>query len=89
MIFTRAFLTASAERAVKTFAQALLSALTLSAPSIDVLHVNWVGDLSLAVGATLLSLLTSVAGLVPPTAPPPAVAASANRHEAPETGAAA
>lgn len=73
-MFTRAFLVAAAERGIKTFSQALLAALTLSSPSIDVLHINWVGDLSLAAGATLLSVLTSLSGLVPPTSPTPAAA---------------
>lgn len=75
------FFRAVIERAVKTWCQSLLAALTLSSTSIDVLHVNWVGDLSLATGATLLSVLTSLSGLVPPTNPAPAVAAG--QHEAP------
>ena len=77
----RAFLVAVGERAAKTFAQSLLAALTLSSTSLDVLHVNWIGDLSLALGATVLSVLTSVAGLVPATSPTPAAAAK-GQHEA-------
>jgi hypothetical protein len=86
-MFSRTFLSSMAERALKTFSQSLIAALTLSSTSIDVLHVNWVGDLSLALGATLFSVLTSLAGLVPPTKPTPAVAQQLqqpNQHEAPE-----
>jgi hypothetical protein len=60
------FFEAAGERAVKTFAQTLIAVLTLSSAPIDVMHTAWQGDLSLAVGATLLSLLTSLAGLTPP-----------------------
>lgn len=63
------FFEAAAERAVKTFAQTLIAVLTLSSAPIDVMHTAWQGDLSLALGATLLSLLTSLAGLTPPVVP--------------------
>ena len=62
---TRTFWTATAERAVKTLAQALLAALTVGqaagAVGVDVLSVDWATAASLAVGAALLSVLTSVA----------------------------
>ncbi|MEV6526899.1 holin [Longispora sp. NPDC051575] len=62
---TRAFWTATAERALKTFAQTLIAALTLGAVAgtigVDVLSVDWATALSLSAGATLLSVLTSVA----------------------------
>lgn len=65
-MLTAAFWKAAAERAVKTFAQALLATLTLSSAPLDVLAINWVGVVSVAVGATVLSLLTSLAGTVSP-----------------------
>ena len=62
---TRVFWLATAERAVKTFAQALLAALTVAQTAgnlgVDVLNVNWATAVSLAVGAAALSVLTSVA----------------------------
>jgi hypothetical protein len=64
------FFEAAAERAVKTFAQTLIAVLTLSSAPLDVMHTAWQGDLSLALGATLLSLLTSLAGLTPPVSGP-------------------
>lgn len=80
-MFAPAFWKAAGERAVKTFAQTLFAALTLSSVSIDVLHVNWVGALSIALGATVGSLLTSLAGLVPPTNQPPAAQAISGQRQ--------
>lgn len=57
---TRVFWVGVAERAGKTFAQSLLAALAVSSGPLDVLHTNWGGALSLAMGATLLSVLTSL-----------------------------
>jgi hypothetical protein len=57
------FWQAVAERAVKTFAQTLLAALTMSSAPVNVLHANWGGDLGLAFGAALLSVLTSLASV--------------------------
>jgi hypothetical protein len=61
---TRVFWLATAERAVKTFAQALLAALTIAQTAgtlgVDVLNVNWATAVSLAIGAAILSVLTSV-----------------------------
>lgn len=48
----------AAERAVKTFAQALLGVLTGGVTG--VLDVDWVAALSVAALATLVSLLTSI-----------------------------
>jgi len=47
------------ERAVKTFAEAALA--TLGAGALNVLTVDWVGVVSVSAGATVLSLLASVA----------------------------
>lgn len=57
-MLTLAWLTDAAERAVKTFAQALLAALTLS--GVDVLHLDWGQTLSMAGTAAVISILTSI-----------------------------
>jgi hypothetical protein len=53
------FLTAVAERAIKTFAQTLLA--TIGADSAGVLDATTVDAAKVAAGATLLSILTSFA----------------------------
>lgn len=58
-MFTIAFLKATAERAVKTFAQAL--AALLVADGTDLLATDWAGRLSVAGMAAVVSVLTSVA----------------------------
>ena len=58
-MFSSYFWKATAERAVKAFAQSLLA--SLGAGSIGLLDVEWPTSLSTAGMATLLSLLSSVA----------------------------
>lgn len=58
-MFTAAFWKATAERAIKTFAQALVATLTASATGL--LDTDWVGALSTSAMATVLSVLASVA----------------------------
>ena len=57
-MFVSHFWRATAERAVKSFAQALLA--VLSATSLGLLEVDWVTCLSTAGMATILSVLTSI-----------------------------
>lgn len=57
-MFTKPFLVATAERAVKTFAQVLVALLTTDA--VGVLDVDWTGVLSAAALAALVSVLSSV-----------------------------
>lgn len=58
-MFTRLFWKDSAERAVKTFAQALL-ALFLVAPQTPLLAFDWASALGLAGTAVVISFLTSI-----------------------------
>lgn len=65
MITTKAFWKGAFERAIKTFAQAFVAVLTLTTgaemlPSVGVLGVPWVDALSVALMATVLSVLTSI-----------------------------
>lgn len=63
-MFTALFWKDTAERFVKTFAQALL-ALFLVAPQTPILAFDWPSALGLAATAAVISLLTSiVSGLV-------------------------
>jgi hypothetical protein len=57
-MWTRAFWKATAERAVKTFAQALLAVMT--ADGFGLLDADWPARLSAAGLAAVLSLLTSI-----------------------------
>jgi r1t holin len=57
-MFTVAFLKAVLERAVRTFAQALVAVMT--ADGFGLLDADWVARLSAAGMATLLSVLTSI-----------------------------
>jgi hypothetical protein len=56
---TTKFWSQTGERAVKTFCQVL--AATLLADQVGVLEADWASAASLAAGAALLSLLTSIA----------------------------
>lgn len=58
-MFTSLFWKDSAERALKTFAQALL-ALFLVAPQTPILAFDWPSALGLAATAVVISFLTSV-----------------------------
>jgi r1t holin len=53
-----AFWKAAGERALSTFAQALLAYLLTS--QVGVFHLDWLAGLELALGATVLSLLKSI-----------------------------
>lgn len=57
-ILNRAFLVATAERAVKTFAQALAA---IFVAGVTVLNIAWPEALAVAGTAALLSVLTSIA----------------------------
>lgn len=52
---------AAAVRAIKSAAQSGIAAIGVS--SIDVIHTDWLGILSIAVGGAILSILTSIAGI--------------------------
>lgn len=61
------WLKAAGVRAVKTFAQALIS--VIGTGVIGIMEVNWPYALSVAVMAAVLSMLTSLAGLPEITLP--------------------
>lgn len=54
------WLKAAGVRAVKTFAQTMLSMLTVGQALMD---INWINVLSVSAVAALISILTSIAGL--------------------------
>ena len=58
-LVTKTFWLDTAERAVKTLAQTLVA--LLGAGAVDVLHIDWKARLSVAMGAALVSILTSIA----------------------------
>lgn len=60
-MFRREFWSYSGERAIKTFAQAALA--YLGTGTVGVLTLDWAGLFSIAGGAALLSILTSIATL--------------------------
>lgn len=60
-MFSREFWQYSGERAIKTFAQAALA--YLGTGTVGVLALDWTGLFSIAGGAALLSILTSIATL--------------------------
>lgn len=57
-ILSREFAIDTAERAVKTFAQALLAVLAVGTP---LWHIPWTEALGIAATATVISILTSIA----------------------------
>lgn len=54
------FLKALVERALKTFAQTLLASLGVGAAT-DIVSMPWLAALSLAAGAAVLSVISSIA----------------------------
>jgi len=59
MFETTAFWRATAERALRTFAQAL--AALIGAGAVNIIEIDWVANLGIAATAAVLSVLTSVA----------------------------
>jgi len=59
-IFTTKFWADTAERSLKTVAQALLALMVVGDQVFDILTVNWQQALGVAVGAGVISILTSI-----------------------------
>ena len=57
-MFSKRFWVLASERAIKTFAQTFLAMVGVQA--LDVLHADWVGLLSVSVGAAFLTYLMSI-----------------------------
>ena len=64
-LFSLEFLNYSAERALKTWAQAALA--FLGTGSVGLFEVNWTSMLSVSLGAAFLSVLTSIITQKAPT----------------------
>lgn len=58
-MLTLAFWKATAERAVRTFAQVLVGSLGLD--TLGIVHANWREGLALGAGAAVLAVLTAIA----------------------------
>ena len=71
MLFKATFWKAALERAVKTFAQTLVA--LWGADALNIVEADWGETLSLAAGATVLSLLTSVASSAATSTPGPSL----------------
>lgn len=84
-IFSREFVLAAAERAVKTFCQALAA---IFVAGVTVLNIEWQQALAVAGTAALLSILTSVASSHVGKWPGPSLADEAVVEEDTETDAA-
>lgn len=57
-IFDKAFMLSAGERAIKTFAQALIA---MFVGGVTILNINWTDALAVAGTAAIVSLLTSIA----------------------------
>lgn len=81
-MFTTAFWAALFERAVKTFAQALVAAIGVGA-AVPIWQLGWAEALGIAATATILSALTSIASAgIGPTETPSLVDEQGGRHRA-------
>lgn len=80
-MFTGSFWKATAERALRTVAQVLL-ALWLSDDVFNVLSVDWLNSLGVALGAAVISVLMSIVPAGPTGSPSWVQDAAAGRHSA-------
>lgn len=62
-MFTKQFIKDAAERSLKTFAQTAIALIAVVAPSMgmELLEVNWIPVLLVALIAAVISVLTSIA----------------------------
>lgn len=88
-MFTGAFWKATGERAVKTFLQTYFAVALAGDAVLNVFQFTWTGpELGIALGASLLSVITSLLstgfGNAGPSMANEAVVAESGRHAAPE-----
>ncbi|MHC9634087.1 holin [Corynebacterium diphtheriae] len=76
-MLSKAFWKDLAERAIKTFAQALLAVLAVGVP---IWELDWAGAFGIAATATVISVLTSIASISVGTQGTASVVSSPARH---------
>jgi hypothetical protein len=60
-IFTKEFWSYAGDRAIKTFAQTAIA--TIGTTAVGVTQLDWLGIVSVAATATIMSILTSIVAL--------------------------
>jgi hypothetical protein len=83
-MWTAAFWMATAERAIKTLAQTLISVLVVGGVVLNIFTVDWVNALGIGLGAMVVSVLTSILSSFVGSSDSPSLISSASeggRHE--------
>jgi hypothetical protein len=83
-MWTTDFWKATAERALKTLAQTLLSVVVVGGVVLNIFTVDWMNALGIGLGAMLVSVLTSILSSFVGSSDSPSLVSSENeggRHE--------
>lgn len=82
-MWTMTFWKATAERAVKTLAQTLLSVLVVGGVVLNLFEVDWLNALGIGLGAMVVSVLTSLLSAFVGSSDSPSLVSEAEggRHE--------